>query len=80
MSDTSYLDWPFLDDMHSDLSSRIARWAETEIAPMAEDEPKDDAALDAACRVMVRKLAVAGWLRSCVVAPHGGQFARIAGR
>ena len=77
MSDTSYLDWPFLDDMHRDLSSRIARWAETEIAPMAEDEPKDDAALDAACRVMVRKLAVDGWLRYCVVAPHGGQFDRI---
>ncbi len=77
MSDTSYLDWPFLDDMHRDLSSRIARWAETEIAPMAEDEPKYDAALDAACRVMVRKLAVDGWLRYCVVAPHGGQFDRI---
>ena len=77
MSDSSYLDWPFLDDTHRDLSSRIARWAETEIAPLAEDEPKDDAALDAACRVMVRKLAVDGWLRYCVVAPHGGQFDRI---
>ena len=77
MSDTSYLDWPFLDDTHRDLSSRIARWAETEIAPMAENEPKDDTALDAACRVMVRKLAADGWLRYCVVAPHGGQFDRI---
>lgn len=77
MSDTSYLDWPFLDDTHRDLAGRIARWAEAEIAPMAEDEPEDDAALDAACRALVRKLAAGGWLRYCVAAPHGGQFDRI---
>jgi len=77
MSDTSYLDWPFLDDTHRDLAGRIARWSEAEIAPMAEDEPEDDAALDAACRALVRKLAAGGWLRYCVAAPHGGQFDRI---
>lgn len=77
MSDTSYLDWPFLDDTHRDLAGRIARWAEAEIAPMVEDEPEDDAALDAACRALVRKLAAGGWLRYCVAAPHGGQFDRI---
>ena len=41
MSDTSYLDWPFLDDMHRDLASRIARWSEAEIAPIATDYDVD---------------------------------------
>ncbi len=77
MSDTSYLDWPFLDASHRDLAGRIAQWAEAEIAPTADDEPKDDAALDAACRALVRKLAADGWLGYCVPAPHGGHFERI---
>lgn len=77
MSDTSHLDWPFLDDAHRDLAGRIARWAEAEIAPTTDDEPEDDAALDAECRALVRKLAADGWLGYCVPAPHGGHFDRI---
>ena len=72
--DTSYLDWPFLDDSHRDLAGRIARWAQTEIAPTADDEPEDEAELDGVCRSLVRKLAADGWLGYCVPAPHGGHF------
>lgn len=77
MSDTSYLDWPFFDASHRDLAGRIAQWAEAEIAPTAGEEPVDDAALDAACRALVRKLAADGWLGYGVPAPHGGHFERI---
>ena len=77
MADTSYLDWPFLDDSHRDLAARIAEWAEAEIAPMSDDEPEDDGALDAACRALVRKLAADGWLGYGVTAPHGGHFEHI---
>ena len=72
--DTSCLDWPFLDDAHRDLAARIRAWAEAEIAPTADDEPEDEAGLDAACRSLVRKLAADGWLGYCVPAPHGGHF------
>ncbi len=74
MSDTSYLDWPFLDASHRDLAGRIAQWAEAEIAPTADDEPEDDAALDTACRALVRKLASDGWLGYGV--PGAGRQAR----
>ena len=78
MADTSHLDWPFLDDAHRDLAGRIAAWAEAEIAPIPDDEgAHDDAALDAACRALVAKLADGGWLGYCVPAPHGGHFERI---
>jgi len=77
MADTSYLDWPFLDDSHRDLAARIAEWAEAEIAPMSDDEPEDDGTLDAACRALVRKLAADGWLGYGVTAPHGGHFEHI---
>ena len=64
--DTSYRDWPFLDDSHRDLAARIAAWAEAEIAPTAADHPEDGEELDAACRALVRQLADAGWLGYCV--------------
>ena len=36
MADTSYLDWPFLDDGHRALAADIRSWAEREIGPIAE--------------------------------------------
>ncbi len=77
MADTSYLDWPFLDDAHRDLAGRIARWAEAEIAPTADDEAEEGEAIDAACRALVGKLAADGWIGYCVPAPHGGHFEHI---
>lgn len=73
MADRSYLEWPFLDDGHRDLAARIDGWAEAEIAPLADDEPQDDAALDACARELVRRLAAGGWLRHCVPGPYGGR-------
>jgi acyl-CoA dehydrogenase len=73
MADTTYLRWPFLDDEHRRLAGEIRAWAEREIAPDADDEPEDVAAVDALSRKLVARLAEGDWLRYCVPAPHGGQ-------
>ena len=70
MADTSFLDWPFLDDYHRTLARSIDVWAGEHIAPLAHDHGD----VDAACGKLVRLLGEAGWLRYCVPASHGGMF------
>jgi acyl-CoA dehydrogenase len=69
--DRSFLDWPFLDDRHSDLAERLDAWCVAE--DIASAHPHDDSteSLDAACRSLARRMGDAGWLRWCVPAPHG---------
>ena len=55
-----FLDWPFFDDSHRELAERLERWCEAELS---DDEPAD---VDEACRILVRRLGEAGWLRYCV--------------
>lgn len=73
MADTTYLDWPFLEDEHRALAASLCAWADVEIAPMADEEPEDQDALDDFARRLVAKLAEGGWLEYCVPAPHGGR-------
>ena len=40
MPDLTYLDWPFFDDSHHDLSKEFRTWAEDEIAPLQHEEPQ----------------------------------------
>ena len=68
MADTSFLDWPFLEDHHRTLARDLDAWAAEHIAPFALDH--DD--VDAACGKIVRLLGQGGWLRYCVPASHGG--------
>ena len=70
MADTSFLDWPFLDDHHRTLARELDAWAAEHIAPLADDH--DD--VDAACARLVRLLGEAGWLQYCIPASHGGKF------
>lgn len=70
MSDTSFLDWPFLEDHHRALARDLGAWAAEHIAPLAGGHGD----VDAACRRIVRLLGEAGWLRYCVPASHGGLF------
>ena len=72
MPDRSFLDWPFLDDAHRALAAEVEAWAADVIAPLEDEEPHDDAALDALCRRLVGLLAEGGWLRYCVPGSHGG--------
>lgn len=70
MSDTSFLDWPFLEDRHRILARELDAWAAAEIAPLAGEHGD----VDAMCRRIVRLLGEGGWLRYCVPASHGGMF------
>ena len=70
MADTSFLDWPFLEDHHRTLARELDAWAAEHIAPLAHDHGD----VDATCSVLVRRLGEGGWLRYCVPASHGGMF------
>ncbi len=66
MSDRSFLDWPFFDNSHRELSAELERWCEANLgAAHGED-------VDAECRALVRALGQGGWLRYCVPAAYGG--------
>jgi acyl-CoA dehydrogenase len=57
---TDWLDWPFLEERHRDLYSRVCDWCgENEQVPHAED-------VDAECRALVSSLGKAGLLNLCV--------------
>jgi acyl-CoA dehydrogenase len=66
MTDTSYLEWPFFEDRHRQLASALQAWASEHLVDGTE--PDSTAALDEACRGLVRLLGQAGWLRHCVPA------------
>jgi acyl-CoA dehydrogenase len=66
MADRTFLDWPFFDDGHRQLSGELEQWCAANLT----DEAPDD--VDAACRALVRKLGDGGWLRYCVPAAYGG--------
>jgi acyl-CoA dehydrogenase len=74
VSDSSYLDWPFLDDGHRrmarDLGAAVAREAP------AWGHPAPDA-VDAACVALVRRFGALGWLRHAVPAAYGGLSASL---
>ncbi|QYZ68704.1 acyl-CoA dehydrogenase family protein [Neotabrizicola shimadae] len=56
MADQSYLNWPFLDDRHRDLSMALEDWCASHL-------PVDHHDVDAACRGLVAALGAGGWLR-----------------
>src|SRR5437660_1643937 len=56
------LSWPFFESRHREFAAAITRWAD------GASFPQDD--LDAACRVRVRALGEAGFLKHVVVPEH----------
>lgn len=56
MSDTSFLDWPFFEDRHRELSVALEAWCGTHL-------PVDHGDVDAACRALVVMLGAGGWLQ-----------------
>ena len=67
MSDHTFLDWPFFEDSHRRLSAELEGWCGSELR-----DGHDEGDVDAACRLLVRKLGDGGWLRYCVPAAYGG--------
>jgi len=66
MADRSFLDWPFFDDGHRRLADALDAWCAANLNHAHGDD------IDAECRVLVRRLGAAGWLRYCVPAAYGG--------
>lgn len=60
MSDKTFLDWPFLEERHRELSAEVEAWAEKHLQHVSHDD------VDASCRQLVRDLGRAGLLRHCV--------------
>ena len=69
MSDTQYLDWPFLEVHHKQLAIDLDAWATRHV-------PHDHGAdIDTECRSLVRSLGQGGWLRHAVGGKHGAAAA-----
>jgi acyl-CoA dehydrogenase len=66
MADRTFLDWPFFDNPHRELSGELESWCERNLTEAHGGD------VDAECRALVRKLGDGGWLRYCVPAAHGG--------
>jgi len=58
MPDSSYLEWPFLDESHRALKAELDQWCEANSTAL-EQEHVD---LDATCRGLVKLLGKGGWL------------------
>lgn len=56
MSDRSFLNWPFFEERHRDLSAALEAWALANL-------PVDHGDVDAACKGLVASLGAAGFLR-----------------
>ncbi|MVW70591.1 acyl-CoA dehydrogenase family protein [Bordetella sp. 15P40C-2] len=64
----SWLEWPFLDDTHRELATRLRAWCgEREL-------PSEDVSPEQACREWVAALGAAGWLRYSVPAGPDGAY------
>ena len=67
MSDTRYLDWPFLEERHRTLARTLDDWATANLAPAHGPD------VDAECKVLVSRLGAAGWLAHAVAGTaYGG--------
>ena len=70
MTDTDWLDWPFLEPRHAELARSLDAWATVNIG--ADHGPD----VDAQCRRLVRELGDGGWLRHAVGESSGAMDAR----
>lgn len=66
MSDRSFLNWPFFEPRHKELSEALEGWAATHLAAI------DHSDTDAACRALVKGLGEAGFLTHSAVDPETG--------
>jgi acyl-CoA dehydrogenase len=65
MADTSWLDWPFLDESHRDLHARLSAWC-------SAYHFEHDGDIDEICRQLVNDLGAEGWFRAAVPGRWGG--------
>jgi len=66
MPDRSFLNWPFFEPRHKELSEALEAWAATHLAAI------DHSDTDGACRALVKGLGEAGFLTHSAVDPETG--------
>ena len=67
MIDLAHLAWPFFSEAHRQFAQGLAQWASRNVVAHI-----DHAEIDRTCRVLVRELGDAGWLKAVVPAAYGG--------
>ena len=67
MGDRDYLDWPFFEAKHRELSARLNDWAAGHVPKLL-----DHADIDGSCRALAKAMGQAGWLDHAV--PRDGKF------
>ena len=60
MTERSFLAWPFFEPKHRELASSLSTWCADNLASGHSDD------LDSECRMLVRQLGLAGFLKLCV--------------
>jgi acyl-CoA dehydrogenase len=75
MSDKSYLDWPFFDEMHRALAAKLEDWGTQNI-----EDTRHAGDVDGLCRALVSRLGQGGWLRYAVPGAFGGARAQVESR
>ncbi|NOZ41552.1 MAG: acyl-CoA dehydrogenase [Alphaproteobacteria bacterium] len=71
--DQSYLDWPFLAADHKKLAGELDSWCAENLTNISHKR----ADADDSCRMLVKKLGDAGWLRYAVPGAYGGRHDRL---
>ncbi len=75
MADRSFLEWPFLQERHRGLYTRLEGWARRELPALLQEEERwerDSAEVGTRVRRIVMSLAEAGLLRIAVGTPSDG--------
>src|SRR5687767_13860179 len=76
MPDSTFLEWPFVEARHKQLAQELRVWAAREV-PKIVGADHSRAAVDAACKKLVKALGEGGWLKYAVPSPHGGHFPQL---
>jgi len=74
MSDESFLQWPFFNDEHQALATRLDEWANRHLPTLTADEHHD---LDGTCKAIVKALGEAGFATYAVPASAGGHHEKL---
>jgi len=67
--DQTYLDWPFLEADHKKLARELDLWCAENLTDISHARTQ----ADDMCRLLVKRLGAAGWLRYAVPKAYGGQ-------
>ena len=71
MADSTYLNWPFLEDHHRELAAELDAWCRSELTAVTEASGFHSD-IDAACRRILSMLGDAGFVRYAVPKAWGG--------